>query len=91
MEERGIITFTSVELIQVVLKNVKKQEAKLREEEVAAKSRNINVTILQWQLSPAATFLRNQLKEGRKSKMLLQTYEYICVTTRIDVVQPAVQ
>jgi len=33
----------------VVLKNVKKQEAKMKEEEVAAKSRNIQVTILQWQ------------------------------------------
>jgi len=40
---------TSVELIQVVLKNVKKQEANMREEEVAAKSRNIQVTILHWQ------------------------------------------
>jgi len=27
----------------------KKQEAKIREEEVAAKSRNIQVAILQWQ------------------------------------------
>jgi len=31
----------------------------MREEEVAAKSRNIQVTILQWQWSPAETFLRN--------------------------------
>jgi len=34
-------------------------EAKMREEGVAAKSRNIQVTILQWQWSPADTFLRN--------------------------------
>jgi len=38
-----------VELIQVVLKNIEKQEAKIGEEEVARKSRNIQVTILQWQ------------------------------------------
>jgi len=31
----------------------------MREEEVAAKSRNIQVTILQWQWSPAETFLQN--------------------------------
>jgi len=30
-------------------KKRKKQEAKMREEEVAAKSRNIQVAILQWQ------------------------------------------
>jgi len=48
-----------VELIQVVLKNIEKQEAKIGEEEVARKSRNIQVTILQWQWSPAETFLRN--------------------------------
>ena len=50
-EKRDIVTFTSVEFIHVVLKNLKKQEAKLREEDVAAKSRNIQVTILQWQWS----------------------------------------
>jgi len=32
--QRGIFTLTTVELIQVVLKNVKKQEAKMIEEEV---------------------------------------------------------
>ena len=37
----------------------KANEAKIREEEVAAKSRNIQVAILQWQWSPAETFLRN--------------------------------
>jgi len=31
----------------------------VREEEVATKSRNTEVTILQWQWSPAETFLRN--------------------------------
>jgi len=45
-EERGIIILSSVELLQVVLKDVK---SKMREEEVAAKSRIIQVTILQWQ------------------------------------------
>jgi len=59
MGRRRIVILTSVQLIQVVLKDVKKQEAKMREEEVAAKSRNIQVTILQWQWSPADTFLRN--------------------------------
>jgi len=49
MGRRRIVILTSVQLIQVVLKDVKKQEAKMREEEVAAKSRNIQVTILQWQ------------------------------------------
>jgi len=44
---RFVTGITSVELIQVVLKNIKKQEAKMREEEVAAKTRNIQVTILQ--------------------------------------------
>jgi len=33
-KKRGIFTLTTVELIQVVLKNVKKQEAKMIEEEV---------------------------------------------------------
>ena len=37
--------FTSVELIQVVLKNIKSKRGKMREEEVAAKSRNIQVTV----------------------------------------------
>ena len=40
-----------------VLKEAK--EAKMKEKEVAAKSRNIQVTILQWQWSPAQVFLRN--------------------------------
>jgi len=31
----------------------------MRKEQVAAKWRNIQVTILQWQLSPAQVFLRN--------------------------------
>jgi len=36
--------------MQVVLNKRKKaKEAKMREEEVATKSRNIQVTILQWQ------------------------------------------
>jgi len=47
--KKGIVPFTSVELIQVVLKNIiKAKQAKMRDEEVAAKS-NIQVTILQWQ------------------------------------------
>jgi len=40
------------------------------EEDVAAKSRNIQVTILQWQWSPVETFLWN-LWEDRKSKNVL--------------------
>jgi len=48
VNRRGIAILTSAELIQVILKDVKKQEAKMREEDVAAKSRNIQVTILQW-------------------------------------------
>jgi len=40
-------------------KRCKKQEAKMREEEVETKSRNIQVTILQWQWRPAETFLQN--------------------------------
>jgi len=40
---------TSVELIQVVLKDIEKHEAKMREEEVATKSKNIQVTILKRQ------------------------------------------
>jgi len=47
--QKGIVILADVELIQVVLKDVKKQEAKMIEGEVAAKSRNIQVTILQWQ------------------------------------------
>jgi len=47
--KKGVVRFTSVEFIQVVLEDIEKQEAKMREEEVAAKSRNIQVTILQWQ------------------------------------------
>jgi len=54
-------------------KRKKAKEAKMREKEVANKSRNIQVTILQWQWSPAETFIRN-LWEDRKSKnMLWQT------------------
>jgi len=34
---KGVVILTSVELIQVVLKDVTKQVAKLREEEVAAR------------------------------------------------------
>jgi len=41
MGRRGIVILTSVEFIQVVIKDVKKHEAKMREEEVAANSRNI--------------------------------------------------
>jgi len=37
----------------------KAQEAQMREEEVAAKSRNIHMTILQWQWNPVEKFLRN--------------------------------
>ena len=60
MDRRGIVILTSAELIQVVLKDAKKaKEAKMRKEGVAARSRNIQVTILQWQRSPAETFLRN--------------------------------
>jgi len=33
----------------VIKKHKKTKEAKMREEEVAAKTRNIEVTILQWQ------------------------------------------
>jgi len=47
----------------------KAKEEKMREE-VAAKTRNIQMTILQWQLSPAETFLRN-LQADRKSKAML--------------------
>jgi len=46
--KKGIVLYTSVEFIQVVLKKQKAKEAKMREEEVAAKSRSIQVTILQW-------------------------------------------
>jgi len=38
MDRKGIVILTSVELIQVVLKEA---EAKMREDEAAAKSRNI--------------------------------------------------
>ena len=63
IEERGIVTFTNVKLIQVILENVKKaKEAKMREEEIAAKSRNIQVTRLQRQSSGAifAELVRRQ-------------------------------
>jgi len=43
---KGIVTLTSVELMQVVLKKRKKaQEAKMRGGAIAAKSRNIQATI----------------------------------------------
>jgi len=38
---------------------MKAKEATMSEEQVAVKSRNVQVTILQWQWSPAETFLRN--------------------------------
>jgi len=47
--KKGIVLFTIVELIQVFLKTLKAKEAKMREKEVTVKSRNIQVTILQWQ------------------------------------------
>jgi len=62
--KKGIFPFTSVELIQVVLKNIKK-EKKWERKEVAAKSRNIQVTTLQWQWSLAETFLREPVR-GQK-------------------------
>jgi len=43
----------------IVPLRIKAKEAKMREEEVAAKSRNIQVTILQWKWRPVETFLRN--------------------------------
>jgi len=46
MDRRGIVILTSVERIRVVQKDVKKQEAKMREEEIAARSSNIPVAIL---------------------------------------------
>ena len=45
-EQKGIVNLTNIELIQVVLKDVKKQKRQKWEEEVGAKSRNIQVTIL---------------------------------------------
>ena len=49
-QKKGIVPFTSVELMQVVLKkHYKAKQAKMRDEEAAAKSRNIQITILQWQ------------------------------------------
>jgi len=48
MDRRGIVILTSVELI-CGSKRRKKATGKNEEEEVAAKSRNIQVAILQWQ------------------------------------------
>jgi len=62
--KKGIFPFTSVELIQVVLKNIKK-EKKWERKEVAAKSRNIQVTTLQWQWSLAEAFLPEPVR-GQK-------------------------
>jgi len=43
---KGIVTLTSLELMQVLLKKRKKAKGtKMREEEVASKSRNIQATI----------------------------------------------
>ena len=42
----------------------------MREGEVAAKSKHIQVTILQWQWNPAEAFAPNLL-EDRKSKNML--------------------
>jgi len=42
----------------------------MREEEVTAMSRNIEVTILHWQYSPGETFLRN-LQETKRLKYML--------------------
>jgi len=47
--QKGDHHLTSADLIQVVLKDVKRKRGKMREKEVAAKSRNIQVTILQRQ------------------------------------------
>jgi len=47
--QKGDHHLTSADLIQVVLKDGKRKRGKMREKEVAAKSRNIQVTILQWQ------------------------------------------
>jgi len=43
--KRGIVPFTSAELIEVVLKNIKANQVQMRDEEVAAKSRNNQVII----------------------------------------------
>jgi len=49
----------------------------MREEEVADKSRNIQVTILQWKWSPAETFLRNFQNDRKSENMLLWTYIHV--------------
>jgi len=51
-------------------KRKKAKEANMKEEEVAAKSRTIQVATSQWQCSPAETFLPN-LQEDRRSKKML--------------------
>jgi len=45
-------------------KREKAKGAKMTEEEVAAKSRNTEVTVLQWQCRPAETFL--EILRGQK-------------------------
>jgi len=45
----------------------------MKEEEVADKSRNIQVIMSQWEWSPAETFLRNLQEDGKSKNMLLQT------------------
>jgi len=56
----------------------------MREEEVAAKSRNVQVSILQWQGSPAETILRNLYADRKLKNILLQTEIY--VKKKIDLV-----
>jgi len=48
-KERGVVTFTSRANASGSKKRQKVKEATVREEEVAVKSRNIQVTISQWQ------------------------------------------
>jgi len=58
--QMGIVILTSVDLIQVVLKDVKNQmRPKWVRKNLPAKSGNIQVTILQWHWSPTETFLFN--------------------------------
>jgi len=68
---KGIVSFTSVELMQVFLNKRKKaKDVKMREEEVATKSRKIQATLYSDSEVQRRHFC-GTCKEDRKSKNML--------------------
>jgi len=72
VEKRGIVILASVELIQVVLQDVQKaKETQMREEQVAAKSRNFSSGQFYSSSEVQRRHFCGTCSEDRKSKNML--------------------